>query len=76
MFPEGVTYNFQNNTYRTCRSNSVFASIAGQSRLLENEETGIHTCYSKNSGLVAPRVEKSNQILQDLRELAILMDNT
>lgn len=54
VFPEGVTYNFENNTYRTCRSNSVFASIASQSRLLLNEETGTTGFFTNNSGLVVP----------------------
>ena len=54
IFPEGVTYNFQNNTYRTCRANSVFALIATQSSFLEKKETEIYTCYGKNSGLVVP----------------------
>jgi site-specific DNA recombinase len=27
MFPEGVTYDFQNNRYRTCRANAVFITI-------------------------------------------------
>jgi site-specific DNA recombinase len=54
IFPEGVTYNFQNNTYRTCRANSVFALIATQSSFLEKKETEIYTCYGKNSGMVVP----------------------
>ncbi|MES2398099.1 MAG: recombinase family protein [Bacteroidota bacterium] len=60
IFPDGVTYNFQNNTYRTCRSNSVFASIAVQARVLEQKETGIYTCYGKNSGQVELSYELSN----------------
>lgn len=54
VFPEGVTYDFQNNTYRTCRSNSIFAAIAAQASFLENNEAGTTAFFSNNSGLVVP----------------------
>jgi site-specific DNA recombinase len=53
VFPEGVTYDFQNNRYRTCKSNSVFSSIAGQARLLEQEISGFPVLSYEKSASVA-----------------------
>ncbi|MBN8852880.1 MAG: recombinase family protein [Sphingobacteriales bacterium] len=52
MFPEGVTYDFQKSEYRTCKSNWVFASIAGQARVFQNEEGGSTLFLPGNSALV------------------------
>jgi site-specific DNA recombinase len=40
LFPEGIIYDLPTSKYRTCRSNTVFASIAGLSRLLDQKESG------------------------------------
>ncbi len=54
IFPEGVSYDFQNNTYRTCKMNSVFSSISEQSRLYQQEEFSSPLFLDSNSGLVVP----------------------
>lgn len=43
--------------------------------VLEEKETGTFEVVFKNSGLVAPKVEESNQILEDLKQLATLRGN-
>ncbi|SFE68043.1 Site-specific DNA recombinase [Chitinophaga sp. CF118] len=40
LFPEGVLYDYENAEYRTCKSNSVFLSMAQQSRVLGQKESG------------------------------------
>jgi site-specific DNA recombinase len=52
LFPQGVSYEYQNSTYRTCRSNSVFTSIAGLSRLLEQKESGFLALNDEKSASV------------------------
>ena len=38
LFPEGVQYDRQNNTYRTINTNSVFVAIAEMSRSYEENK--------------------------------------
>ncbi|MDB5223931.1 MAG: putative bacteriophage resolvase/recombinase [Chitinophagaceae bacterium] len=53
MFPEGVTYDFKNDSYRTCKVNSVFTVIAGQARLLEEQKSGLSPYYDEKSASVS-----------------------
>jgi len=74
VFPEGFFYNKKNDQPRTTKMNRVFALIARLKGNVEEKETGTSEIVFRNSGWVAPRVEDSNQILQDLRELSALPD--
>lgn len=53
VFPEGVIYDFKNDTYRTCKVNSVFSAIAGQARLLEEKKSGLSPYYNEKSASVS-----------------------
>jgi site-specific DNA recombinase len=58
VFPEGVTFDFQNNRYRTCKSNSVFSSILGQERLLEQQISELPVlAYEKSASVARMGVE-------------------
>jgi site-specific DNA recombinase len=54
IFPEGIFFSKKNRETRTTKINSVFALIARQKGLVEENETGISEVIFKNSGLVAP----------------------
>lgn len=73
IFPEGTYYNKKIGQPRTTKVNSIFALVARQKGLLAEKETGIFEIIFKNSGLVVPRVENSNLLLQDLRDLQPLL---
>jgi site-specific DNA recombinase len=53
VFPEGVTYDFENNTYRTCRVNAVFATINWYSTDLLQKNSGFHDLNLEKSASVA-----------------------
>jgi hypothetical protein len=52
LFPEGIIYDLPTCTYRTCRSNTVFSSIAGLSRLLGQKESVFLALNDEKSALV------------------------
>jgi site-specific DNA recombinase len=49
LFPDGVQYDGQNNTYRTTNSNSVFTAIAEMSRSYEENKKGSFDFSIENS---------------------------
>lgn len=54
LFPEGIIYDKKSGQCRTERINSLFLSIALQSRVLSKEKTGIPALNVSYSGLVVP----------------------
>ena len=53
LFPEGIEYNFKNNTYRTKRINSIFSVIPSLSKEYEQKKNGTNSNKLNLSHLVA-----------------------
>jgi hypothetical protein len=63
IFPEGVIYEFENNTYRTIKVNSVFTSTLSLARFYEEQNYQSSFLFDYNSGLVVPpRIELGSKV--------------
>ena len=58
VFPDGVSYDFQNNSYRTCRVNAVFATINWFSTTLAQKNNGFPEIdFEKSASVARSRLE-------------------
>ncbi|MDQ3846109.1 MAG: septation ring formation regulator EzrA [Bacteroidota bacterium] len=69
LFPEGIFYNRAEDRCRTDNVNPAFGYIADLERLSEKNKSRTTLKNLERAAWVAPRVENSNLILQDLRDL-------
>jgi len=60
IFPEGISCDFQNNTYRTCKLNSVFSSISDHATVFALYEDSGNPFLGYNSALVVLSPQLSN----------------
>jgi hypothetical protein len=70
VFPEGIFYDKKNHQPRTPKINLLFSAIAQLKRNTEENKTGTSEIIFKNSGLVAPRVNNSNEVIQGVVEFS------
>ena len=66
VFPEWITYDRQQNEFRTFRVNTIFSLIADVARVSEAKKIGQPDKIDRSSLLVAPKGSISNEIVQDI----------
>ncbi|MFT3949057.1 MAG: hypothetical protein QM763_18985 [Agriterribacter sp.] len=72
IFPEGFYYNKKNDQPRTTKMNSVFYCIARLKGNTGGKETGTSEVILRNSRVVVPLEQFSNNFMDDLRRLAAI----
>ncbi|OMP75121.1 hypothetical protein BW716_31820 [[Flexibacter] sp. ATCC 35208] len=69
IFPDGIIYDRQNETFRTPKVNYIFIRIAQQVGNTSKNEKGTDHLFDNQSLLAAPGIGTSNQIMQDWIDL-------
>ena len=71
VFPEWITYDRQQNEFRTFRVNTIFSLIADVARVSEAKKIGQPDKIDRSSRLVAPKGVITNFLIQDSAALLI-----
>jgi hypothetical protein len=69
VFPEWITYDRQQNEFRTFRVNTIFSLIADVARVSEAKKIGQPDKIDRSSRLVAQKGVISNNLGRDLIDL-------
>ena len=72
IFPDGVTYNRKNRTFRTEKINAVFRCIATLNCIRDEKEKGQTGNETNLSGCVGMTLQCSNVFYKDLERIANL----
>lgn len=69
VFPEGLLFDFKNDTYRTLRVNTFFGRIPLFSDVLEDKKNGKSSNFESFSRSVPSNTLASNSFFRDIAEL-------